>query len=171
LTALEACQYPFQLPEVFGIEKEIPAPRSPYGNDTLGAFRALVVSRRRRNQRSPSSLGVSLITKPLPRVPSSVIPEEPERPITPLLQMAKAHIHPIHRGWGEQWRHLARQPTKRSLTRSDSAISGFSWSSADYPSSASESSRISKENKLAKVVTPSSSISNLKRRSPLSTVR
>ncbi|EPE33808.1 hypothetical protein GLAREA_06821 [Glarea lozoyensis ATCC 20868] len=154
LTSLEACQYPFQPPAILEIEKEIIAPASPYGNDAMDGFRTLAINRRTPIQRLPSSRLTSLKTKPLPRAPSSIILEESERPLTPLLPMAEI---PRQRGWGEEWRHLARPPTNRGLKKSDSAISG--------------SSRSSWERKESRTITPGSSISNIKRRSPLSTVR
>jgi hypothetical protein len=168
LTSLEACQYPFQPPAFLGIEKEIIAPTSPYGNDAMDGFRTLAINRRIPIQRLPSSRLASPRTKPLPRAPSAMILEEPERPLTPLLPMAEI---PRQRGWGEEWRHLARQSAKGSLTKSDSAISGLSRSSSGYFSSMTQCSRSSQERKEPRTITPSSSISNHKRRSPLSTVR
>jgi len=119
-----------------------------------------------------------------------------DRPMTPLLQIPKQSTS---RGWGEEWTHLASESSasekslekpseKKILSHSDSGISLSYDSSSGYISS-SESEHVSgsRRNRRShvtvpravvtrraprpRIVTPSSSISNYSRRSPLSTMR
>jgi hypothetical protein len=108
--------------------------------------------------------------KPLPKTPSMSEISSPQRPITPLLPMAQK---PRVRGWGEEWTHLVRDTGSKGLTKSDSAVSGLSRSSSGYISSNSSELSVSKRGQRTRprVVTPSSSISNLTKRSPLSSMR
>ena len=113
----------------------------------------------------------SIKRKPLPKL-TSMPGEYPEgRRLTPLLPMAK---RPTSRGWGEEWTHLVRDTSLRGkgISNSDSAIS-LSSDSSGYMSSYGSSSdlSVSKRQGRPRTVTPSSSISNLSRRSPLSTMR
>jgi len=131
-------------------------------------------------------------------IPGEWPQENPERRITPLLPMVMPAVHRSRsRGWGEEWiipmNDLSTR--KKIMKRSDSAISmsnsssgdgrsssGYARSSSGYARSSSgylstsdsdSNSRISKGKRPVnrRTVTPSSSISNLNRRSPLSTMR
>ena len=113
----------------------------------------------------------SIKRKPLPK--STSMPGEfpEERRLAPLLPLAR---RPASRGWGEEWRHLVRDTSGKGqrFSTADSAISFCSDSSGHLSSLGSRSDlSISKRHGRPRTVTPSSSISNLSRRSPLSTMR
>ncbi|KAK0130254.1 hypothetical protein ONS96_000777 [Cadophora gregata f. sp. sojae] len=95
---------------------------------------------------------------------------------------------PDSRSWGEEWMHLAEESglEKKSVSTSDSAISLSYETSSGASESTSTSDRSSNvsvprrvvvtrrsvhQRRMSRAVTPSSSISNLSRRSPLSSVR
>lgn len=178
LTALEACPCPFQSPEVFHVARKISVRVSSFEED----FLARSISASTLNQESEyepkdqePSLKQSIKRKPLPTSPSmgSEISEISEissaqRPITPLLPMAQKTRA---RGWGEDWTHLVDDTGSKGLTHSDSAVSGLSRSSSGYLSSGSSELSVSNRGQQPRVVTPSSSISELTKRSPLSTMR
>ncbi len=125
---------------------------------------------------------------------------EPERRLTPLLPMLPPLSPPQRadsrcRDWGEEWAHLFDEENlkkfKEALPKTDSGISlsrklssGYSASnksshvSASSNTSASSTStigsynsRLSRLSERSRVVTPSSSIRNLTRRSPLLSMR
>jgi hypothetical protein len=136
--------------------------------------------------------------KPLPEKPSDESQGFNGRPITHLLPMPHCSTS---RGWGEEWTHLVDEKSseknsdKKVLSHSDSGIS-FSYDSSLGYISSSVSSQVSTSQRSGyrisnhgsshvssprtalarrvprpRIVTPSSSISNFSRRSPLSTMR
>lgn len=128
----------------------------------------------------------SIERKPLPQTPSE-ISEAPERPLTPLLSMSRRN-RPGSRSWGEEWIHLAKEGDleKKSASTFDSAVSlSYETSSgaSENMSTSDRSSHLSMprravvtrrpvhQRQRSRTVTPSSSISNLSRRSPLSSIR
>ncbi|KAF4612828.1 hypothetical protein G7Y89_g15545 [Cudoniella acicularis] len=174
LTALEACQYPFQLPEVFHIAKRMTwRVSASFENAILERSISRASS---FNEGAPENDKVKAVKykisakqKPLPRLPSIPAEDPSERPITPLLPMAQGSNS---RGWGQEWTHNSRGDKRKGMTKSDSAVSGMSRSSSGYISSDHSSDNSApKRPSRPRVVTPSSSISNLTKRSPLSTMR
>jgi hypothetical protein len=143
LTALEACPYPFQSPEVFHVERKISVRVSSFGEDFLGRSISRASSFNHENvnepeKQEPSILKETIRRKPLPTTPS-VVSEMSEvcssqRPITPLLLMTGK---PRARGWGEEWTHLVKDTGSKGLTHSDSAVSGLLRSSSGCLSSGS----------------------------------
>ncbi|TVY18765.1 hypothetical protein LARI1_G002918 [Lachnellula arida] len=176
LTALEACPYPFQSPEVFHVARKVSVRVSSFDEDFLERSVSNASSFDQENayatEKELSNVKESIKRKPLPMTPpvGSEMPEvsEPQRPITPLLPMGG---RPRTRSWGEEWAHLISDTRSKSLTHSDSAISGLSSSSSGYMSSDSSELSVSKRERQSRTVTPSSSISNLSKRSPLATMR
>ncbi|CAG8956375.1 hypothetical protein HYFRA_00003757 [Hymenoscyphus fraxineus] len=196
LTALEACQYPFQIPDVFHIFK--PTHQrvisitgvSEYGSSRACSIEVLDEESRRAVDTKPDVKGKSKRGGSLPTVE-----EVPERPITPLLPVAKRSS--ATRSWGSDgWTYTEMASEKRGLKKSDSAISGLSHISSGYDVSDRSSHRSShrssnltsnrsshvssnrssqgslpRHQKRARVVSPSSSINNHNKRSPLSTMR
>lgn len=188
LTALESCKYPFEIPNL--LSRKISFWRSPGGDDILersvsraSSFDAgPIFGEKPRDTMVQNS---SIETKPLPEAPSE-ISEAPERPLTPLLSMSR-RSRSDSRSWGEDWVHLTKErgTEKKSISNSDSAVSlSYETSSgaSEYMSTSDRSSHVSmprravtrrpvRQRPSSKTVTPSSSISNLSRRSPLSSVR
>jgi hypothetical protein len=136
--------------------------------------------------------------KPLPERPSDGSQASTDRPLTPLLPTLRRSAS---RGWGEEWTHLVDEKSseksseKKVLLHSDSGIS-LSYDSSEGYISSSEGSHVSVSRRSGcrcssnrssqvsptsvvlarrvprpRIVTPSSSISNFSRRSPLSTMR
>jgi len=177
LTALEACPYPFQSPEVFHVARKISVRVSSFGEDFLERSISSVSSFNHENayepeRPEPTILKESIRRKPVPKTPSAVSGmadiSSLHRSIAPLLAITqKTRI----RDWGEEWTHLVNDTGSKGLTHSDSAVSGLSRSSSGYLSSGSSELSISNHGKRSRTVTPSSSISNLTKRSPLSTMR
>lgn len=173
LTALESCQYPVQTPEALRI-RLITCRVSSFGDDIrersisdVSSFEDEIFEEEPRaiNHRC------SIKRKPLPK--STLMPGDYplERALSPLLPMAK---RPSPRGWAEEWTHLVRDTSSKwkGISNSGLAISLSSVSSWYLSSSGSSSDLlISKRKRRPRTVTPSSSISNLSRRSPLSTMR
>ncbi|KAH8649631.1 hypothetical protein BGZ60DRAFT_550991 [Tricladium varicosporioides] len=193
LTALEACQYPFQLPEVFHMAKKMTYRVSTFGTDILERSISRASSFNDENTWLDKKRPVRhnsrdrIAQKPLPRLPALPAEDTPERPLTPLLQMAQRSNS---KGWGKEWTHSSREGKRHSrerkrysrdskakgMTKSDSAVSGLSGmsrSSSGYISSSTDRSSDSSppRRQRPRVVTPSSSISNLTKRSPLSSMR
>ena len=204
LTALEACKYPFQMPDFFHITKKITCHVSSFGEDFLDRSVSRASSFDNDNPFETDKTEVD-DRKPLPERRSDDSQASTERPLTPLLQIPKRSTS---RGWGEQWTHLAgerssgseknieKQSEEKVLSHSDSGISLSNDSSSGYISS-SESEHVSGSRRSGyrsssnrsshaaavprvlvtrraprpRIVTPSSSISNYSRRSPLSTMR
>ena len=189
LTALESCNYPFQLPAL--IDRRMVVCRVSDFGDDMDAL-----------ERSVSKLSFLDTEKELPKKPSHEIPrkpvpppkparqpvpgEWPEQPITPLLPPKGARS----RGWGEEWTPRDAG-VKKGITRHDSAISlmtaGSGRSSSGYTRSSTSIGRVDSgysgfsdqksirksaalQRPRARNATPSSSIGNLSRRSPLSTM-
>lgn len=177
LTILESCKYPFQMPEFFQIARRMTLRVGSSGEDPIldrSVSRTSSFEELRRT--SPKS---STDKRPLPKPPS----EDGERPITPLLPMARRSTS-RSRGWGEEWIHTnSRTFLERKISggNSDSAVSLTYDSSEGYISSSDRSSHVSASRRPStgvarrvarpRTITPSSSISNISRRSPLSTVR
>jgi hypothetical protein len=208
LTALEACKYPFQMPDFFHITKKITCRVSSFGEDFLDRSVSRASSFDNDNPFETDKTEVDdrpgTNRKPLPERRSDDSQASTERPLTPLLQIPKRSTS---RGWGEEWTHLAgerssgseksieKHSEKKVLSHSDSGISlsydsssGYISSSesehvsgsrrSGYRSSSNRSSHVAAPRVLAtrraprpRIVTPSSSISNYSRRSPLSTMR
>ncbi|TVY33184.1 hypothetical protein LOCC1_G007934 [Lachnellula occidentalis] len=173
LTALEACPYPFQSPEVFHVARKVSVLVSSFDEELLERSASNASSFDPENayvteKKDPSSVKESIRRKPLPVTPSvgSQMSEvsEPQRPTTPLLPM---EVKTRARDWGEEWAHLVNDTRRKGLTHSDSAVSGLS----SYMSSESSELSVSKSERQPRTVTPSSSISNLSKRSPLATMR
>ncbi|CZR56515.1 uncharacterized protein PAC_06404 [Phialocephala subalpina] len=224
LTALEACKFPFEIPDIFHASRRLTYRVSAFADDLLERSVSRTPSFResgeKGKERSPAS---SVDEKPLPRPPLVVSDASPERPVTPLLPMARpkrSESRSTVKGWGEEWTHLVKDMkggssdlgesgTKHSL---DSAISLTYDSSSGYVSSSERSSHTRMSSYAStyrnsvigsgtyvtasrrsgvdmnsytsgprrapvarrprpRVVTPSSSISNISRRSPLSSMR
>ncbi|PVH76528.1 hypothetical protein DL98DRAFT_574314 [Cadophora sp. DSE1049] len=191
LTALESCKYPFEIPNVL-VPRKINFRGSPFGDDILdrsvsraSSFDAgpIIEGEKPREAMTQKS---SIERKPLPQTPLE-ISEAPERPLTPLLSMSRRN-RSGSRSWGEEWIHLAKESglEKKSASTSDSAVSlSYETSSgaSEYMSTSDRSSHVSmprravvtrrpvRQRPRSRTVTPSSSISNLSRRSPLSSVR
>ena len=183
MTALESCHYPFETPEALHIPTMITCRVSSFGDDMLDRSvsqmsfypdEAVYATEGQRPsiQDTPRRKAV-----PQPRTMPGDFPVE--RPITPLLPMAQRSRS---RGWGEEWTHLVQDTSrKRGIRPADSAISmsdvssRYARSSSGYASTSDRSSvsqiSVSKRASQPRTVTPSSSISNLSRRSPLSTMR
>jgi hypothetical protein len=112
-----------------------------------------------------------VIRKPLPPKPSSLrklkIPGEFPTEINPpqMAQNSRA------KGWGEEWTHLVQDKSSNAITRSESFTSNPTSSSYTSISDRSTNSSVSQRVPRPRIVTPSSSISNQSRRSPLSTMR
>ncbi|KAG9233935.1 hypothetical protein BJ875DRAFT_441769 [Amylocarpus encephaloides] len=170
LTGLEACEHPFQCPGAFGIPKRAARRPSFLDDEELDVSRRGSIDIRTDEARRNGNQRERMREKPLPRIPTfPTISELPERSLTSLLPMRQASKP---QSWGNGSRHLVKEPGKKGLTKSDSAVSGLSRSSSGYISSdhSSEDSGPRRQ-KRPTVSTPSSSISNLTKRSPLSTVR
>jgi len=180
LTALQACKYPFQVPDPFHLKKKVTCRVSSFGDDILDCSISGGPSVQHKNiyevEKPTVSHQASL--EPVTEIQSISNDEPPQRPLTPLLPMAQRSRA---RGWGEEWTHLMKENglERRGMTNSDSGISMSYNSSSGYISSSDESSYKSRKQRSAmtkrpghpRVITPSSSISNLSRRSPLSTMR
>jgi hypothetical protein len=203
LTALEACKYPFQMPDFFDITKKITCRVSSFGEDILDRSVSRASSFDNDNPFETEKTEVinhkpSINKKALPERPSDESQASNDPPLKPLLPMP---WRSTSRGWGEEWTHLVNEksseqnPEKKVPSHSDSGISLSCDSSEGYISSSGDShvsasrrsgSRSSSHRSLQgspprapmakraprpRIVTPSSSISNLSRRSPLSTMR
>jgi len=197
------------MPDIFRIPKQITVRVSSFPEDFLDRSVSRASSFDNENPFENEKIadrarksGIS--RKPIPKRQSNDSQSSSDRPLTPLLPMAR---HSTSRGWGEEWTHLAVEKSseksvnvettlhKKVLSHSDSGISLSYDSSSGYISS-SESSHVSASGRsqartssqrssnvgpqratLARraprprIVTPSSSISNFSRRSPLSTMR
>ncbi|CAG8979431.1 hypothetical protein HYALB_00013439 [Hymenoscyphus albidus] len=196
LTALEACQYPFRIPDIFHIFKPTHqrvisiAGISEYGSSRACSIEVLDEENRRAVDTKPDLKGNSKRGGSLPTVE-----EVPERPISPLLPVAKRSS--ATRSWGNDgWTYTEMASEKKGLKKSDSAISGLSHISSGYDVSDRSSHRSShrssnlssnrsshvssnrssqgslpRHQKRARVVSPSSSINNHNKRSPPSTMR
>ncbi|RDL40948.1 uncharacterized protein BP5553_00927 [Venustampulla echinocandica] len=173
LTALEACKYPFQAPKMLHIAQKLTRRVSPSGEDLLDRSVSCASSFERDSpSEGENRRGVEprkSKQKPLPNLPPLPVDEHPERqfaPVMPTTQRIKS------RGWGDDRRHPGARPERKRMTKSDSAVSGFSRSSSGYISSDhSSDTSLSRRQKRPRIITPSSSISNLTKRSPLSTMR
>jgi len=177
LTALESRRYPFQLPtsaticKVGDCEDDIDALER--GGSDISPYED------KQTPEKPKAK-MEIQRKPVPRPvakPQPVPDIWPERPMTPLLPPKVARS----RGWGEEWTY-----GEKALARPDSGISMASRSSSGYMNSESSRREISigymssdQESlrksailgrQRAKTVTPTSSISNMSRRSPLSII-
>lgn len=173
MTALEACQYPFRTPEVFHLFE--PTHKRVIDIESISEFgssRACSIDV--LDEESRRAVDTSMRAKGRSRSGTGTLPtveEAQERPITPLLPMAKRSS--AVRSWGEEWKYTE----KKGIPKSDSAISGLSGISSGYTLSdrSSEGSLSARQErtrqKRPRVVSPSSSISNLGKRSPLSTMR
>ncbi|KAH7324038.1 hypothetical protein BKA65DRAFT_598540 [Rhexocercosporidium sp. MPI-PUGE-AT-0058] len=191
LTALESCKYPFEIPNIL-VTRKINFRGTPFGDDILdrsvsraSSFDAGAIFEGEK-PRGAAAQKSSIERKPLPQTPSE-ISEAPERPLTPLLTMSRRD-RSGSKSWGEEWVHLRKQSgaEKKSTSTSDSAVSlSYETSSgaSEYMSTSDRSSHVSmprravvsrrpvRQRPRSRTVTPSSSISNLSRRSPLSSVR
>lgn len=183
LTALESCQYPFETPEALHIPIMITCRVSSFGDDMLD--RSVSQISFYPDENIYATEGPRLLAqehpkrKPVPQARTMPGDFPPERPITPLLPMAQRSRS---RGWGEEWTHLVQdtspkrgiRPTVSPISMSD-VSSGYARSSSGYASTSDRSSvsqiSVSKRTSRPRTVTPSSSISNLSRRSPLATMR
>ncbi|CZT50791.1 uncharacterized protein RSE6_11843 [Rhynchosporium secalis] len=192
LTALESCKYPFELPPMLFMRKiNFRTSPSGSGDDILDRS----VSRKSSFDIAPILVGekprdamaqkTSIEKKPLPQTPSS-ISEAPERSLTLLLPISQMD-RSGSKSWGEEWVHLRNQSrvVKKSISTFDSAVSlSYETSSgaSEYLTTSDRSSHVSMpriavtrnpvhQRPRSRTVTPSSSISNLSRRSPLSSVR
>lgn len=180
LTALEACQYPFQTPRCIHLPKTFTVRASAFNSlvDLLDRIKSPNASRAPSVQNdSTSEKSQPSLQRPLARRHSYPSDEAPERPLTPLLPMTQQSKP---RGWGEEWVYLLKEVSpkrkRKGLQRLDSAISLGSKSSSDLSDGnptccCSKRSAMAKQPSCSKNVTASSSISNLSRRSPLSSMR
>jgi hypothetical protein len=179
LTAFEACKYPFQVPDPFH-KKKVTCRVSSFGDDILdySISRGPSVHHKNIYEVEKPTISHQASLELLTEIQSISNAKPPQRPLTPLLPTAQQSRA---RGWGEEWTHLTKEDglERRGMTNSDSGISMSYNSSSGYISSSDESSYKSRKQRSAmtkrpgrpNVITPSSSISNLSRRSPLSTMR
>lgn len=180
LTALEACKYPFQTPKFMRLPETFSVRVSAFNSlvDLLDRIKSPTASRAPSvHNNSMSGKSQPGVQRPLPRRPSSHSNEAPERPLTPLLPMTQ-RLKP--RGWGEEWMYLLKEVSpkrkRKGLQRLDSAISlgSNSLSNLSDRNSAcccSKRSSTSRRPACTRNATASSNISNLSRRSPLSSMR
>ena len=200
LTSLESCQQPFEMPGYLhcrikrkenAIADDLEAYQRSVSQTSLYHDELGEVIEKPQGIKEP----VKIETPNSPK--STTVSEEiSERRMTPLLPVLPTRTR--SRGWGDEWTHPAIQ---RNLTmkHSDSAISmstsesshasprsssAYARSSTYYTRSSTVSGNASNSDRgsnprrtpsqrpyLYRSVTPSSSISNLSRRSPLSTMR
>lgn len=170
LTALEACQYPFRTPEVFHLFE--PTHKRVIDIESISEFRSSrACSIDVLDEESRHAVDTRMSCKGRSRSGTGTLPtveEAPERPITPLLPMKRTSVA---RSWGEEWKYTDKVGEKR-VAKADSAISGLSSSSSAYTlSDRSSEGAAPRRQKRPRVVSPSSSIGNLGKRSPLSTMR
>lgn len=174
MTALESSHDPFQIPYFLHISRTITCRVSEFGSEFfVRSTRTSILDddsvfeeiRRLSAMEQPN-----VARKPLPPRPphprkSSIIGEFPmERP-PPMAQKPRA------RGWGEEWTHLVQDTSTESMPRTYSSASVSDSSSSTSISDRSSDASVSKRVPRPRNVTPSSSISNMSRRSPLSTMR
>ena len=197
LTSLESCQQPFEAPQF--IHRRIKRRENAIVDDIEAYQRSVSQTSLYHDEHGamtekPNELKESL--KPETPKSTAVSGEWPERRLTPLLPSLPTRTK--SRGWGEEWTHQTTEK-KLAMKHSDSAISmsisessygsrrsssAYARSSSGYARSstvsgyASNSDRESNPRRtpsqrpyLQRSVTPSSSISNISRRSPLSTMR
>jgi hypothetical protein len=176
LTALEACCDPFATPEVLHIPRKITCRVSSFGDEIFDRSRGTsihddesVAEDIRRLSAMEQVVPRTLVPVRPPRLPRQAIPGEfpQERKVaSPVVVVSKT------KGWGEEWTHLVQDTGLNSIARATSS-GEISQSSSMETSVSSESSNasFSKRTPRPHTVTPSSSISNLSRRSKLSTMR
>src|SRR6185437_4117932 len=88
LTALEACKYPFQIPDFLHISRRFTYRVSAFAEDLLDRSVSRTPSLRGPSEKSQmSSQKSSVDEKPLPKPPSVISDTSATRPITPLLPM------------------------------------------------------------------------------------
>ena len=170
MTAFESCCDPFQIPGSLHIPQTMTCQVSSFGSEISDkSMRASVRDEEsvfEDIQHLSAMERPKINRKPLPpklaQLQKSKIPGE--FPISPPMEQKP-------RGWGEEWIHLARDTSSNAM--SGIASSGSVWESSNYTKSSYQSSETSFSRKASRPrnVTPSSSISNLSRRSPLSTMR
>ncbi|PQE24194.1 s-adenosylmethionine decarboxylase proenzyme protein [Rutstroemia sp. NJR-2017a BVV2] len=219
LTALEACQYPFQPPKLVKLPFMVTCRVSSFGEDMVdsnlpssNASQSNILQSASHMSKSASdnsmstlhddylfmgnekeewekaqqlALATASITKstnikrkPLPKsVSQSSIPGEfpTEHPAAPVLPMP-ALSRTKSKDWGQSWNHhvLDKTSNEKAISISDSAISLGSDSGSEGISPTRQTGPISSISQRAvrpRNVTPSSSISDISMRSPLSTMR
>lgn len=172
LTALESCYDPFQIPDFLHISRTITCRVSEFGSE-LFFVRSTRTSVRDDESAVEDMQHLRAMEKP--SVNRKTLPQRPRKPSVPG-EFPMEHPPPMAqkpraRGWGEEWRHLAQDTGTIPMTRASSSTSVSE--SSTYPGSSSQGTRtsVSKRVPRPRTVTPSSSISNMSRRSPLSTMR
>jgi hypothetical protein len=170
LTALEACQYPFEIPEQFttGITCRV----SSFGDDWFERSISSSVSLSSDGTRDlEKSTPVMRQPRRRPSIPERPIPGEYpiERRLTPLLPMLPTIPVLASREWGVDWRY--QDGDNKEVGSTDSAISLGSEASTVFGYSSDSNPSLSKRGKRTREVTPSSNISNQSRRSPLCRMR
>lgn len=223
LTALEACKYPFAVPDFLHMSKRVAYRVSAFAEDLLD----LSVSRsgslhqyNEKNKPNTSKSSSDCNEKALPKPPSEVSGGLSARSEAPIAapQPSRVRLKTSNsRGWGEEWTSFvnvqARAPVRKDTKSSlDSGISLTYDSSSGYVSSSERSNHTRMSSTASRrrisggvvdvvpymtvsrrtgmeayaygqrrgpvvrrvrprVITPSSSISNISRRSPLSSMR
>lgn len=197
LTSLESCQQPFEMPE--SLHRRIKRRGSDIVDDIEAYQRSVSQASLYHDEHGDVTEEPKATNEPVkPETPKSttISGEWSERRMTPLLPVLPTRTR--SRGWGDEWTHPAME-RKLTMKHSDSGISmsmsdssyasqrsssAYGRSSTGYARSstvsgyASNSDRESNPRRTTsqrpyfqRSVTPSSSISNLSRRSPLSTMR
>ncbi|RDW88313.1 hypothetical protein BP6252_00345 [Coleophoma cylindrospora] len=184
LAALESCQHPFQSPRLCsGVTCRV----SAFGDDIVDGRPFSTTTIETIDEKSSELSAESKIIwqnnvkrKPVPSRSSTTTsipgeyPEEAsiDRPLTPVLLLPRTKS--TRNSWGEEWKHLAQETQARpipiALSKSLS-LNSLPSSKASEPRPGRFDSCLSKRQGRSKTVTPSSSISNLSRRSPLATMR
>lgn len=169
------------MPNIFHLARRVTERINPVGGDILDHSVSRTPSFDEARRTEPE---LGIVGKALPKLPSEVS-EDNERPTTPLLPTER-RSNSRKRGWGEEWVYVKEKTAveRVSAANSDSAVSLTYDSSEGYISSSDRSSQVSfsrvsvtrpsgvaRRVARPRIITPSSSISNISRRSPLSMVR
>ncbi|PQE33757.1 S-adenosylmethionine decarboxylase proenzyme protein [Rutstroemia sp. NJR-2017a WRK4] len=219
LTALEACQYPFQQPKLvklpfmvtcrvssFGedmVDSNLPSSNASQSNILQSAFHMpksasdnsmstlhddyLFIGNEKEEWEKARQLALATASitkstnikrKPLPKsasqtsIPGEFPAEHPVAPVLPMPTLSRTKS----KDWGHSWSHhiLDKTSNEKAISTSDSAISLGSDSSSEGTSPTRQTGPLSSISHRAvrpRNVTPSSSISDVSMRSPLSTMR
>ncbi|KAL3423140.1 hypothetical protein PVAG01_04887 [Phlyctema vagabunda] len=186
LTALESCQHPFQGPRCFsGVKCRVSAFEHdinirPISSSTSSSEEKSVEGDQIRWQNNVKRKPLApppFVTMMGGDLPSDYIIERPA--VSPLLPPVRSKS--LQKSWDEAWKHLAadtseddqpeKKPLSKSLSLNSVSSTGSSGRSSNSTLSDGTADSLSKRHGRPRTVTPSSSISNLSRRSPLSTMR
>lgn len=170
LTSLESSQHHFQIPDLLQIPQTITCRVSSFGSEIFD-----------RSTRTSLRDNESVFTD----IPHSTVMEQPvfiRQPLPPspsilsqfpleILVKSPPIVKKAAKGWGEERTHLVEDTSTNSTARTTSSGSISGSSSYTSISDRSSDTPVSKRIPRPRNVTPSSSISHMSRRSPLSTMR